>query len=360
MPARRSRSLLALLVAGVLASTVVAGPAASASSAASHPSYASKNSQRFVDHLINKMTLEEKVGQLFVTYAYGATADTTDPADVAANEAELGVANGTELVEKYHLGGVIYFAWSRNVANPAQIAGLSNGLQRVATAQRVHIPLLISTDQEHGVVTRVGPPATQLPGNMALGAGGSTGDTYDAGQISGKELRAIGINRDFAPDADVNVNAQNPVIGVRSFGSDPSLVSSLVSANIAGYQDANVSTTAKHFPGHGDTATDSHFGVPIINHTARPVGSHRRTAVPRRHQARCRLDHDGAHRRPRARPDRHTRRPCPSRSSPTPCAASWATRASSSPMRSPCRAYATGSATTASRCWPCRPASTSC
>jgi beta-N-acetylhexosaminidase len=268
VPARRSRSLLALLVAGVLALTVAAGPAASASSGHSHhTSYAMKHPQRFVHKLISKMTLEEKVGQLFVTYAYGATADTTDPADVTANEAELGVANGTELVDKYHLGGVIYFAWSRNVANPQQIAGLSNGLQHVATSQRMHIPLLISTDQEHGVVTRVGPPATQLPGNMALGAGGSTGDTYDAGQISGKELRAIGINRDFAPDADVNVNAQNPVIGVRSFGSDPSLVSSLVSANIAGYQDANVSTTAKHFPGHGDTATDSHYGVPIINHT---------------------------------------------------------------------------------------------
>jgi beta-N-acetylhexosaminidase len=256
-------------VAGVLALTAVGSPAASASSGHHrHMSHAKKHAQqRFLHHLINKMTLEEKVGQLFVTYAYGATANTTDPADVASNEAELGVANGAELLDKYHLGGIIYFAWSRNVANPEQIAGLSNGLQRVATSQRMRIPLLISTDQEHGVVTRVGPPATQLPGNMALGAGGSTVDTYDAGKISGKELRAIGINRDFAPDADVNVNAQNPVIGVRSFGSDPSLVSSLVSANVAGYQDANVSTTAKHFPGHGDTATDSHYGVPIINHT---------------------------------------------------------------------------------------------
>ena len=153
------------------------------------------------------------------------------------------------------------------MANPPQIAGLSNGLQRVATKSGARIPLMIATDQEHGVVTRVGPPATQLPGNMALGAGRSETDTYDAAQISGKELRAIGINQNFAPDADVNVNPQNPVIGVRSFGSDPSLVSSLVSASVAGYQDASVSATAKHFPGHGDTATDSHYGVPIINHT---------------------------------------------------------------------------------------------
>lgn len=249
--------------------TAFGGPAASATSGDRDGGSGGRSSDqgRFVERLINEMTLEEKVGQLFVTYAYGQTADTTDPADVANNQRDLGVANGKELIEKYHLGGVIYFAWSNNVANPPQIAGLSNGLQRVATSQRTHIPLLVTTDQEHGVVTRVGPPATQLPGNMALGAGRSETNAYDAAQISGKELRAIGINQNFAPVADVNVNAQNPVIGVRSFGSDPSLVSTLVSASVAGYQDANVSATAKHFPGHGDTATDSHYGVPIINHS---------------------------------------------------------------------------------------------
>ena len=255
MPEIRARLRpLLLLVACSVAVTSVGGPAAASSSDR-------------IDQIVKRMTLEEKVGQLFVTYAYGQTADTTDPADVAHNQQELGVANGKELIEKYHVGGVIYFAWSNNVANPGQIAGLSNGLQRVATAQPSGIPLLISTDQEHGVVTRVGPPATQLPGNMALGAGRSQADTYDAGRISGQELRAIGINQDFAPDADVNVNAQNPVIGVRSFGSDPSLVADLVSASVDGYQSANVAATAKHFPGHGDTATDSHYGVPIINHT---------------------------------------------------------------------------------------------
>lgn len=259
----RLRPLLVLLVASVLAVTALGGRAASASSP----------DEKFVEALVKKMTLKEKVGQLFVTYAYGQTADTTNATDVANNQRELGVANGKELIEKYHVGGVIYFAWSNNVANPPQIAGLSNGLQRVATAQRTRIPLLIATDQEHGVVTRVGPPATQLPGSMALGAGRSETNAYDAAQISGKELRAIGINQNFAPVADVNVNAQNPVIGVRSFGSDPSLVSSLVAATVDGYQDSNVSATAKHFPGHGDTATDSHYGVPIINHSRSEWGS---------------------------------------------------------------------------------------
>jgi beta-N-acetylhexosaminidase len=250
----RLRPLLLLLVACAVALTAVGGPAAASSSDR-------------IDQLIKRMTLQEKVGQLFVTYAYGQTADTADPADVAHNEQELGVQNGKELIEKYHVGGVIYFAWSNNVANPQQIAGLSNGLQRVATSQPSGIPLTISTDQEQGVVTRVGPPATQLPGNMALGAGRSVPNAYDAARITGTELRAIGINQDFAPDSDVNVNAQNPVIGVRSFGSDPSLVSDLVSASVDGFKSANVAATAKHFPGHGDTATDSHYGVPIINHS---------------------------------------------------------------------------------------------
>jgi beta-N-acetylhexosaminidase len=250
----RLRPLLLLFVACSVAVTTVGGPAAASTSDR-------------IDQLIKRMTLQEKVGQLFVTYAYGQTADTTDPADVAHNEQELGVANGKELIERYHVGGVIYFAWSNNVANPQQIAGLSNGLQRVATSQPSGIPLTISTDQEQGVVTRVGPPATQLPGNMALGAGRSVPNAYDAARITGTELRALGINQNFAPDADVNVNAQNPVIGVRSFGSDPSLVSDLVSASVDGFQSANVAATAKHFPGHGDTATDSHYGVPIINHT---------------------------------------------------------------------------------------------
>jgi beta-N-acetylhexosaminidase len=283
----RLRPLLLLLVACSVVVTSLGGPAAASSSDR-------------IDQIINRMTLQEKVGQLFVTYAYGQTADTTVPADVAHNEQELGVANGKELIEKYHVGGVIYFAWSNNVANPEQIAGLSNGLQRVATSQGSGIPLMISTDQEQGVVTRVGPPATQLPGNMALGAGRSVPNAYDAAQISGKELRAIGINQNFAPVSDVNVNAQNPVIGVRSFGSDPSLVSDLVSASVDGFQSANVAA----LPGsrrHGDRQPlrrADHQPHP------RPVGQHRRPAVPGRDQPRHRHDHDGAHRRPRARPVR--------------------------------------------------------
>ncbi|WP_207782657.1 glycoside hydrolase family 3 protein [Phytoactinopolyspora limicola] len=212
---------------------------------------------------IRRMTLEEKVGQLFVTYAYGPTADTVDP----RNRAVHGVDTARELVDRYKLGGIIYFAWSGNVNNPAQIATLSNGLQEAALSQRMPVPLLISTDQEQGLVTRIGPPATQFPGAMALGAGRSAADATDAARITGAELRAIGINQNYAPVADVNVNPRNPVIAVRSFAEDPQLVADLTVAQVSGYRQAKVAATAKHFPGHGNTATDSHIGVPIIHHT---------------------------------------------------------------------------------------------
>jgi beta-N-acetylhexosaminidase len=216
---------------------------------------------------LGRMTLEEKVGQLFVTYAYGTTADTADATDVAANRNLYGLDNAGALIGRYKLGGVIYFSWADNVNTPAQIAGLSNGIQQVATHQRVPVPMLIGTDQEHGIVVRVTAPATQFPGNMALGAGRSTADAATAATISGQELRAIGINQDFAPDSDVNVNPANPVIGVRSFSADPTLAAQLVGATVTAYRNANVAATAKHFPGHGDTNVDSHTGIPVINHT---------------------------------------------------------------------------------------------
>ncbi len=213
---------------------------------------------------IASMSVEEKVGQLFFQNVYGSDATTPD----ARNILLYGVASPAEVVAKYHLGGVIYFAWTDSVKNPAQITGLSNGLQKAATGSGAQVPLFIATDQEQGVVTRIGPPATQFPGSMALGAGRSVDDARTAAAITGTELKAMGINTNFAPDADVNVNALNPVIGTRSFSSDPALVSSMVAAQVNGYQkDGKVSSTPKHFPGHGVTASDSHTGIPIITHT---------------------------------------------------------------------------------------------
>lgn len=213
---------------------------------------------------LHSMSTKEKVGQLFFQNVYGSDATTPDPRNMPL----YGVASPAEVVAKYHLGGVIYFAWTDSVKNPGQITGLSNGLQKAATESGANVPLMIATDQEQGVVTRIGPPATQFPGSMALGAGRSVDDARTAAAITGQELQAMGINTNFAPVADVNVNALNPVIGTRSFSSDPTLVSSMVAAQVKGYQkDAGIIATPKHFPGHGDTATDSHTGIPIITHS---------------------------------------------------------------------------------------------
>jgi beta-N-acetylhexosaminidase len=213
---------------------------------------------------LHGMSLEEKIGQMFVLFAYGPEGDAPD----ARNTALYGVATPAEVVAKYKPGGWIYFNARANVESPTQLATYSNELQTAAIGTGAHLPLTIATDQEQGVVVRVGPPATQFGGNMAHGAARSVADARTAAGITGRELAAMGIRQDYAPVADVNVNALNPVIGVRSFSSDPTLVSDLTVAQVQGYEkDAKIMATAKHFPGHGDTVDDSHTALPTINHT---------------------------------------------------------------------------------------------
>ncbi|WP_069756446.1 glycoside hydrolase family 3 protein [Streptomyces sp. EN16] len=264
MPHRTSRRTLLTATAAATAAAAT-GVLAVPSTASADSSNASTD--RRLRRIIAGMSLEEKVGQLFVMRVYGHSATDPDQADIDANLKEIGVRTAAELISTYHVGGIIYFTWAHNTRDPHQIADLSNGLQRAALAGRSRLPLLVSTDQEHGIVCRVGEPATLLPGAMALGAGGSRSDTRRAAWIAGAELAALGINQNYAPDADVNVNPANPVIGVRSFGSDPAAVAALVAEQVKGYQGAGIASTAKHFPGHGDTSTDSHTGLPVINHT---------------------------------------------------------------------------------------------
>lgn len=226
-----------------------------------------RDARKRIKSTILGMTLEEKVGQLFIAHVYGESADTQDARWASANRETHGIDNACQLIGRYHPGGVIYFTWSGNLEGPEQIACLSNGVQRAAMGQRIPIPVLVATDQEHGILTRVGPPATQFPGSMALGAGRDSADARTAARVTGEELRALGINQNYAPVADVNVNPRNPVIGVRSFGEDPALVADMVAAQVRGFEQANVAATAKHFPGHGDTDVDSHTGLPVIDHT---------------------------------------------------------------------------------------------
>ncbi|MDI3418528.1 glycoside hydrolase family 3 protein [Streptomyces luteolus] len=251
----------------LLAATAGSAAAVAVGAGSAHAAEESTVNRTALRSLIDRMSLEEKVGQLFVMRVYGHSATEPDQADVDKNLEEAGVRNAAELVAKYRVGGIIYFGWAHNTREPHQIADLSNGIQRAALRQPSRVPVLISTDQEHGIVARVGEPATLVPGAMALGASGSRADARKAARIAGRELAAMGIRQNYAPVADVNVNPANPVIGVRSFGSDPQAVARLVEAQVEGYESGGVAATCKHFPGHGDTKDDSHYSLPTIHHT---------------------------------------------------------------------------------------------
>jgi beta-N-acetylhexosaminidase len=189
--------------------------------------------------------LREKVAQLFVVGFPGTTPDET-----VRRFVEMGV------------GGVIYFA--RNVESPEQTAALSRALQRTA-AQNDRPPLLLPIDEEGGIVSRL-PWDGRLPGQMTVGATRDPDLARRAAAATARELRAVGVNFDLAPVLDVNNDPDNPVIGVRSFGEDPELVSELGVAVAEGFESEGVVACGKHFPGHGDTAVDSHLDLPVIDH----------------------------------------------------------------------------------------------
>ncbi|TGY45064.1 glycoside hydrolase family 3 protein [Clostridium perfringens] len=209
--------------------------------------------------IVSNMTLEEKLGQMIMPdFRMWQEDGTKEPSDLTEINSEV-----AEVIDKYDLGGVILFA--ENVKEISQTTTLIHDLQEVAiNDEDGNLPLLITLDQEGGIVTRLG-EGTNLPGNMALGATRNEKSSYDAGYVIGRELNALGVNVNFAPVLDTNNNPENPVIGVRSISSNPELVGKLGKNIAKGIQDQGVAATAKHFPGHGDTSTDSHYGLPMVN-----------------------------------------------------------------------------------------------
>jgi beta-N-acetylhexosaminidase len=166
-------------------------------------------------------------------------------------------------VERGEVGAFCLFRY--NVESLVQLRDLTTALHQAAL-RGGQPPPLIGIDQEGGQLMAVMEGATELPGNMALGAAHSPELAERAGWVLGRELLALGINMDFAPSLDVNINPANPVIGTRSFGEDPALVTGLGLALVRGLTAAGVVATAKHFPGHGDVDSDTHFGAPSVNH----------------------------------------------------------------------------------------------
>ena len=212
-----------------------------------------RDGEKWAEKTLHKLTLEEKVGQVFMIWCRASFLNVENPEYLQWREA----------MEKYHVGS---FAMTVHVdgpfllrSEPYEAAELLNRLQHDSK-----LPLLFAADFERGVSMRL-LGTTVFPHAMAFGAVGREQDAEDFGRITAIEARAIGIHWNFFPDADVNSNPANPIINTRSFGEDPKQVGDLVAAYIKGAHEAGMLVTVKHFPGHGDTATDSHLGVASVN-----------------------------------------------------------------------------------------------
>jgi beta-N-acetylhexosaminidase len=203
----------------------------------------------WVETTLKGMSIDEKVGQLIIPATVG----------MFLSQDSESFRQASRDISRFHVGGYHMLGEERTLHEPAGVALLINHLQEISK-----IPLWITADFEGGVGLRyIG--ATRLPRAMALGATANPDLAYQAGRITAEEARALGVQVNFYPVVDVNNNARNPIINIRSFGGDPLMVARMARAYIRGSQEHGVMATAKHFPGHGDTSTDSHLELPIID-----------------------------------------------------------------------------------------------
>ena len=212
-----------------------------------------KKGEKWARESLKKMSLEQKIGQMFMIWSFARLMNVDSPDYIKLRDT----------VRKYHLGGLgltVRFEDGFLYKNePLEAAMVTNQLQKDS-----EFPLIFAADFEHGLGMRL-KEVTDFPQSMAFGA------TYDpeyarqAGRITAQEARAIGVQWNWFPIADVNSNPLNPIINIRSFGEDPKQVGDMVAAYIEGAHQYGMLTTAKHFPGHGDTDTDSHTSVPVLN-----------------------------------------------------------------------------------------------
>lgn len=194
---------------------------------------------------VESMSLEEKIGQLFIVGFEGEEIND-----------EI-----VDLVKNQKVGGLIYF--SRNIVDSNQIINLNNEIKAIEK----DIPLFISVDEEGGVVSRVPEEFVKLPSSGYIGQFNDENLSYNVGKIIAKELNSLGFNMDFAPVLDIDSNPNNTVIGERAFGNNSEIVSRLGIKTMEGIKDGKIIPVAKHFPGHGDTDVDSHYGLPIVKKT---------------------------------------------------------------------------------------------
>jgi len=194
---------------------------------------------------IEQMTVDEKVGQMVMIGLEGYEKD----------------PYAQEMITKYKVGGFIFF--KRNINNAYPTLTLINSLKEANRENK--IPLFFAVDEEGGRVTRMPAEFTKLPTSRAIGKINSEDFAFEVGSIIGQQLKSLGFNMNFAPVLDIDSNPNNPVIGDRSFGHNEEIVSKLGTATMKGIQ-SQVISAVKHFPGHGDTSTDSHISLPVVNH----------------------------------------------------------------------------------------------
>lgn len=194
---------------------------------------------------VESMSLEEKIGQLFIVGFEGEEIND-----------EI-----VDLVKNQKVGGLIYF--SRNIVDSNQIINLNNEIKDIEK----DIPLFISVDEEGGLVSRVPEEFVKLPSSGYIGQFNDENLSYNVGKIIAKELNSLGFNMDFAPVLDIDSNPNNTVIGERAFGNNSEIVSRLGIKTMEGIKEGKIIPVVKHFPGHGDTDVDSHYGLPIVKKT---------------------------------------------------------------------------------------------
>jgi beta-N-acetylhexosaminidase len=224
------------------------------------PVHLDHDGEKWAQKTLKKMSLEEKVGQMFMIRL-------AMPQFVNLKNPEY--LNWLDQIQRYHLGSVLLTVPaegpSLSKSEPYEAAMLVNQLQRASK-----LPLLVAADYERGLSMRLN-GTTVFPHSMAFGAAGKPQFAEQFGKIVAQESRAIGVQWNLMPIADVNSNPANPVINTRSFGEDPAQVSSLVTAYIRGARNNGLLTAAKHFPGHGDTSSDSHLGLAAVNRTREQI-----------------------------------------------------------------------------------------
>lgn len=247
------KKLIVFLLAVLVLTGCTAAPAATETTEAAPESAVSPE---VLDSMLADMTLRQKVGQLFIARPEQLVPKTGTVREVTP---EL-----EQALEEYPLGGLILFG--DNVMKPEQLLALNAGLAEVPG-----IPMFIAVDEEGGLVARLAGnwkfKLTKYESAMAVGASGDPADALEMGRTIGGYLSEYGFNLDFAPVADVHTNPKNPVIGTRAFSTDPLIAAQMVAAFADGLEENGIIATFKHFPGHGDTAEDSHSGLAVVHKT---------------------------------------------------------------------------------------------